>query len=598
MKNSDRQPPVVSSLKCLKSLLSRWVLVIAQRDDGAAGLVTVLALLMVVGAFVSVQLANQSERTVRQTKATNVSLTTIRDALNVYAIQDVDQYLPCPADGSVTGATRGTAAANASGVCTINSGIVPFRTLGLSEQAVTDEFGTTVTYIVDDTDINVCNGAIGRTGNLDITVASMSSTNALFALVSHGQNRRGGYTPAGTQLAIPATANERQNCPNGAACTDPDTNDVERGPFVEANNGDTHFDDQVLLAVSSEFDDICAEIDGAVPKSNNVSAAGGQIQVTGTDGNEFALVDNPEDWTTIDLGSGNNNFGVKEGTTTDVVFLTSSGSRIFTVKGLFGGRGNDILYAANQAETFGFGGAGNDYIVIGSHTSDQVFYHGGSGDDVIVVNSATNIVGNRFNNTTQLEVIVYRALLANDRYEAAPAGNAPPTPTPIAAGALDALSPVDSDGRNALPAYNSDTLFPGTEPGSDISPFNPTPSGVNGGSGSDTLVLRNPGTFNFATTIPDNAIRGIERLDLRCNGIQTITLDEDAVLSMSDTNTVEVFLPNDEVDIVNLTGFTPGGAPAAAGTHTAGAATVIITQTTDTEPPLPPAGQPTICSVI
>jgi hypothetical protein len=104
------------------------------------------------------------------------------------------------------------------------------------------------------------------------------------------------------------------------------------------------------------------------------------------------------------------------------------------------------------------------------------------------------------------------------------------------------------------------------------------------------LTLRQP--------IPDNAIRGIERIDLRCNGIQTITLDEDAVLSMSDTNTVEVFLPNDEVDIVNLVGFTPGGAPAAAGIHTAGPATVIITQTTDTEPPLPPLGQPTICSVI
>ncbi|MEQ9112151.1 MAG: hypothetical protein RIF37_16775 [Rhodospirillaceae bacterium] len=594
MKNSDSQPLLASVLKCLKSSLSRWGLAIARSDDGAAGLVIVLALLMVVGAFVSVQLSNQSERTLRQTKNTNLSLTTLRDALNVYAIQDPNQYLPCPADGSVTGATRGTAAANAGGVCTINSGIVPFLTLGLSEQAVTDEFGTTVTYIVDDTDINVCNGAVGRAGNLDITVASVDSSNALFALVSHGQNRRGGYTPAGTQLAILATANERQNCPNGAACTDPDTNAVERGPFVEANNGDTHFDDQVVLAISSEFDDICSSTSSPTATSNaNVTGT----DITGDGSDEYALVDDPEEWTSIDLGSGNNNLGISAGVTSDVVFLTSGGSRIFTVKGLFGGRGNDILYAANQSETFGFGGAGNDYLVIGSNTSQEIYYHGGSGDDVIVVNTSINLNGASFTNTTQLESDVYSALTANDRYEAAPAGNAPPTPTPIALGALDAASPSDSDGRNALPAIGASTLFPDQNPGVTIT-FRPRPTGVDGGSGTDTLVLRDPGTFDFATTIPDNAIRGIERIDLRCNGIQTITLDEDAVLSMSDTNTVEVFLPNDEVDIVNLVGFTPGGAPAAAGIHTAGPATVIITQTTDTEPPLPPLGQPTICSVI
>lgn len=229
-------------------------------ESGVAGFV-IAAIFAIAALSIALMFAgSDSERGVTQSKKTAVNLNAINGALIVYATQDANQYIPCPADGSIVGAGRGIAPAPAGDVCALNAGIVPYRSLGMSESDVTDAQGTLVTLIVDDLSVNACNGVTGRAGNLVVTGGSQP--NALFALVSHGLNRRGGYTEAATQIAVVGTAIEADNCADGVSCNDPDVTSVTVGPFADEGNGDLHFDDRVLLANSTDFDSLCLIANG------------------------------------------------------------------------------------------------------------------------------------------------------------------------------------------------------------------------------------------------------------------------------------------------------------------------------------------------
>lgn len=229
-------------------------------DSGVAGFViaTLFALAAVVVAVML--LGSGPERDLGSTRATAASLSQIEDAVAVYVTQDASQFLPCPADGSISGGARGFAPAPVGGACTINAGIVPFRSLGLAESDVTYAYGTMVTLVVDDLSLDVCNSTVGRPGNL--TLFGGSQPNALYALISHGENRCGGYHSNSVQLAVVATAVEADNCADGSACTDPDTVSVTVGPHNDAGNEDLHFDDRVLPADSSDFDGLCLSVHG------------------------------------------------------------------------------------------------------------------------------------------------------------------------------------------------------------------------------------------------------------------------------------------------------------------------------------------------
>ncbi|MBT4741369.1 MAG: hypothetical protein HOO09_13370 [Rhodospirillaceae bacterium] len=130
----------------------------------------------------------------------------------------------------------------------------------LPESDVTDAYGTVVTLIVDDLSLDVCAGTSGRLGNL--TLFGGSQPNALYALISHGENKRGGYMASGTQVSVAATAVEADNCADGSACTDPDTVSVTIGPHNDDGNSDLHFDDRVQAADSTDFDSLCLSIHG------------------------------------------------------------------------------------------------------------------------------------------------------------------------------------------------------------------------------------------------------------------------------------------------------------------------------------------------
>ncbi|NKB43390.1 MAG: hypothetical protein GKS03_03840 [Alphaproteobacteria bacterium] len=229
-------------------------------ECGAAGFVIAILFAVAAVGVAVLLLGTEPQRELANTRTSVANLTKIEDAMSVYATQDAAQLLPCPADGSVTGGARGFAPAPIGGACTINAGIVPFRSLGLSESDVTDAYGTVVTLIVDDLSLDVCNGTTGRAGNL--TLFGGSQPNALYAVVSHGENKRGGYTGAGVQISVSASAVEADNCADGSACTDPDTVSVTVGPHNDDGNSDLHFDDRVLVAGSTDFDSLCLSVHG------------------------------------------------------------------------------------------------------------------------------------------------------------------------------------------------------------------------------------------------------------------------------------------------------------------------------------------------
>src|SRR5690606_19838315 len=117
-----------------------------------------------------------------------------------------------------------------------------------------DGYGTYVTYAVSD-DVSLCNATGSpNTGTLD---DQNSTSTPLFALISHGKNRAGGYAAGNvtgaTQIASALGAAELYNCPTTAGdCGSVDFGAINAGPFDDTE-GDTYFDDQVKFANAADF---------------------------------------------------------------------------------------------------------------------------------------------------------------------------------------------------------------------------------------------------------------------------------------------------------------------------------------------------------
>jgi len=207
----------------------------------------VLAIMGLLIAMLAPLLGDISES--NRAEVTLVRLDRVNDAMVVYVRQN--GRLPCPAapDGDPLGIERSRCAAGDG-----NSGIVPFRTLGLPQADARDGYANYFTYHVaagyadddlaaDLTDpMGFCfvNAAMpgGDLAIEDRAGASLTGQDIAYVVMSHGKNGHGRYNPPG---------NSKISADIG-------------GPFeVENSDGDDRFVDSVRLSqdgTGGPYDDV------------------------------------------------------------------------------------------------------------------------------------------------------------------------------------------------------------------------------------------------------------------------------------------------------------------------------------------------------
>lgn len=254
-------------------------------QSGAALIVGVIALLLLGVALVAgmrfvgakVTLADQ-QATARQTTAI------IQKALWVFAAKNY--RLPCPASGAAASqsATDGVERTS-GGACTItdNSGVVPWKSLGINYTDALDGWGRRIGYAVsasaasplatpyqssvpsgDSIQVSICSSA----GNG--TCATPSTTNAYaYALISYGTDGAGAYLPSGKRAAPPAAStNESENASaagfNGAG--------FFIFPFSNSTATAAYYDDWLVYETSTQ---VCNDLNGKTGSAYCNSGGGG-----------------------------------------------------------------------------------------------------------------------------------------------------------------------------------------------------------------------------------------------------------------------------------------------------------------------------------
>lgn len=196
------------------------------------------------------------------------STKTKQDAIKTALINFIarNNRLPCPAVANLTPGLAGFGveakpqiqplAPNCAGLTPTNnvvSGIVPFNSLGLIDEAVSDGFYNRITYLVTLSATSLTASTIpSMQGNIFIynaapptgTKISVSPAgDSVVALISHGNNGYGAYSEAGVQRGLPTGADELAN-------TNPDNKIVMRD---YSTNDINPFDDIVLPLTPSDL---------------------------------------------------------------------------------------------------------------------------------------------------------------------------------------------------------------------------------------------------------------------------------------------------------------------------------------------------------
>jgi type II secretory pathway pseudopilin PulG len=246
-----------------------------------------LAIVVLISATIisAAAIAYQSTISSSQIKITNNNIDSVYRALNSYLI--INRKLPCPASLELinTDTNYGVSVgsdADCSGtgvvVSSVNSnlvyGMVPVKTLGLSSSVAEDGFKTKLSYVVDKRFTKLVNsagtdgfeGSDGNAAMIEIREVSASTTpailtNAIMVIISHGDNRLGGFSYASTT----------QNTTSGI--TTDETTNIRASNFdsIFVNNSNTvGFDDVLLfknrigMAVDAGFESmLCREDDSA-----------------------------------------------------------------------------------------------------------------------------------------------------------------------------------------------------------------------------------------------------------------------------------------------------------------------------------------------
>lgn len=203
--------------------------------------------------------------------ATRSNQVAIRDTLIGYL--RANGRLPCPdigPDGSAgistaalpDGVENRTVAGNVVSPCSAGSGVLPYATLGLTQEAALDGWGNFFTYVVSNNTVLVApprNWTIttafkaGSVGAIEVVNDANVVTQAAVLIISHGATAAGAFTTKGTRNDTSiAGGNEQDNyagCPlNGGTgllrCFSRDTTD-------NAAAAGGRFDD-IVLAISAD----------------------------------------------------------------------------------------------------------------------------------------------------------------------------------------------------------------------------------------------------------------------------------------------------------------------------------------------------------
>lgn len=266
-----------------------------------AVVIVVLSLLLAMIAGLATAMLGQQRR-----EATRQRLAGVETAIALFVSQN--KRLPCPADGRVAGTTAGagTEARNdTTDVCNIGGvantqthGVVPWQSLGLAEQDVTDGWGNRLTYRVapelirdNAMDLTSCDPG-GTTGGLvggfcntacasgtfpasctppsaytldkglkirnlsaatlimDPSPASGPSTGAAYVVISHGENTEGAYSNQGIVQGGTPPSGTLESANNAANVAFAFATSIASNPFVDDfpvyAEGAGHFDDWLL----------------------------------------------------------------------------------------------------------------------------------------------------------------------------------------------------------------------------------------------------------------------------------------------------------------------------------------------------------------
>lgn len=212
---------------------------------------------ILIGSGISIAMVQMENARIEATKNKQ---STIKTALLNFMSRNY--RLPCPAVANLvsSNANYGVEAAN-PGTCTGVTGfgggstrnvrgIIPWKSLGLTDETAIDGYGRRFTYQVLRNQTNLTQDTVsGLQGNISIfDAAGGTQINpnypAVAIVLSHGSNGRGAYLPgSGRRMAVPATADEAEN-------TDNDTNFVQKGYSTLDTNP---FDDILLWLEPGEL---------------------------------------------------------------------------------------------------------------------------------------------------------------------------------------------------------------------------------------------------------------------------------------------------------------------------------------------------------
>ena len=235
-----------------------------------------IILLLSLAIFFASSLLLKTSRASGQADVTLTNLARINEAIIAHVA--VNGRLPCPADpAAMDGRAKPETPTTA---CTSGGGVVPWATLGISQDIVQDGWYRLISYRVFDSatgltqdngasmvncDIKIPYGAVQLPANglcrdpsnpamrnLDTqflagkglqvnNAATILSNRVAYALISHGESGYGAYFTNGSRLQLPTSAHELANANAGS----PFYQDDHSAPGTDPGAA-THFDDILL----------------------------------------------------------------------------------------------------------------------------------------------------------------------------------------------------------------------------------------------------------------------------------------------------------------------------------------------------------------